>query len=487
MNENIPIASQSENQNPNDAQNFENASKIDASAQNATEIQNEPQVVAPQSSESTTGASNVDMSSSTEQTTSSISQGRKQQEETEQERRRSKRARLMQAFAEVKSAFQENRAIEVSVYSRVRGGLRVFYKEAPLFLPASHFHLKKSPTDEELLEVVGKNILVKIHEIQEYDEGSMAVIVSRKKLLEDEFWENIKVGQKVQGKISSIASFGVFIDLEGAEGLIHISRLTPYRIENLREHFKIGDTLEAIVIDVDKANKKIGLSRKELVDTTKWPATEEKYGVATRHKGIVRRILDFGAFVELEPLVEGLLRTSEISWTRRLRRPNEVLKTGDTVEVVVTAFNLEKKTISLSMKRLQENPWPNLHEKYPIGSVYEGKVLQVVPQGCVISLTPELDGFLPRSKMRKILRGNKIPLKQGDKIKVSIAEIVPEEESVILGLVDEEEETNPKTQNNPKRQVSQKSYETKPLSSGISIMDMLSDEERENLLKTLKK
>ncbi|MFN3307235.1 MAG: S1 RNA-binding domain-containing protein, partial [Candidatus Kapaibacteriota bacterium] len=198
-------------------------------------------------------------------------------------------------------------------------------------------------------------------------------------------------------------------------------------------------------------------------------------------------ILDFGAFIELEPLVEGLLRTSEISWTRRLRRPNEVLKTGDTVEVIVTAFNLEKKTISLSMKRLQENPWPSLHEKFPIGSVYEGKVLQVVPQGCVVSLTPDLDGFLPRSKMRKILRGNKIPLKQGDRIKVSIAEIVPEEESVILGLVDDEEETNPKVQNNPKKQAPQKTYETKPLSSGISIMDMLSDEERENLMKTLKK
>ncbi len=487
MNENIPIASQTENQNPNDAPNLQIGSTFNAETQNATEQQPVQQADASQSNEPTSDTSNVEMTSMTEQTTIPSSQETEKLTEMEQQSRRSKRARLMQAFAEVKSAYQENRAIEVNVYSRVRGGLRVFYKEAPLFLPASHFHLKKSPTDEELLEVVGKNILVKIHEIQEYDEGSMAVIVSRKKLLEDEFWENIKVGQKVQGKISSIASFGVFIDLEGAEGLIHVSRLAPYRIENLKEHFKIGDTLEAIVIEVDKANKKIGLSRKELVDTTKWPATEEKYGVGTRHKGIVRRILDFGAFIELEPLVEGLLRTSEISWTRRLRRPNEVLKTGDTVDVIVTAFNQEKKTISLSMKRLQESPWPNLHEKYPIGSVYEGKVLQVVPQGCVVSLTPELDGFLPRSKMRKILRGNKIPLKQGDKIKVSIAEIVPEEESVILGLVDEEEEANPKIQSNPKKQVPQKTYETKPLSSGISIMDMLSDEEKENLLKTLKK
>ncbi len=406
--------------------------------------------------------------------------------EEERERRSSKRARLLQAFAEVKAAANENRPIEVNVYSRVRGGLRVFFKEAPLFLPASHFHLKKSPTDEELLEMVGKNLTVMVHEIQEYDEGSMAVIVSRKKLLEEEFWNSLKIGQKVEGKISSIASFGVFIDLGGAEGLIHISRLAPYRIENLKEHFKLGDSLEAIIVEVDKENKRIGLSRKELIDNSQWPATEEKYHVGSRHIGIVRRIVDFGAFIELEPMVEGLLRTSEISWTKRLRRPNEFLKVGDKVEVVVLAFNEQKKTISLSMKRLQENPWPTLHEKYPLRSTYEGKVLQVVPQGCVISISPELDGFLPRSKMKRILRGNKIPLKQGDKIKVQISEIVPEEESVILGLIETEEDT-PKPQPNPKPQANPSNFETKPMSTGISIMDMLSDEERENLLKSMKK
>ncbi len=405
----------------------------------------------------------------------------------EREIRRSKRARLMQAFAEIKQAFNDNQPIEVNVYSRVRGGLRVFYKEAPLFLPASHFHLKKSPTDEELLEVVGKNIKVKIHEIQEYDEGSMAVIVSRKELLEDELWGSLKVNQIVEGKVSSIAPFGVFIDIGGVEGLIHISRLAPYRIDNLRDHFKIGDTLKAVIIEVDKDNRRVALSRKELIDTKQWAANPEKYGVGTRHTGIVRRLTEFGAFVELEPMVEGLLRTPEISWTRRLRRPGDMLKVGDKIEVVVIDFNAEKKTISLSMKKTQENPWPKLHEKYPINSSYEGKVIQVVPQGCVVSISPELDGFLPRSKMKRILRGNKIPLKQGDKIKVYIVDIVPEEESLILGLVEEEEDEYKPQQQNQKRNPNLKNYETKPLSSGISIMDMLSDEERETLMKSLKK
>ncbi|MGB9771978.1 MAG: S1 RNA-binding domain-containing protein [Candidatus Kapaibacteriota bacterium] len=486
MNENNPIASQTEVQ-----------TNIEAQKEIAEQTPNQNQTIVVQTSGEVNQPSAEEKPQSVEQTlspessvpqsTSSPEIPDKQTEtEAERERRRGKRARLMQAFAEVKQAFQENKPIEVNVYARVRGGLRVFYKEAPLFLPASHFHLKRSPTDEELEEVVGKNLVVMVHEIQEYDEGSMAVIVSRKKLLEEEFWNNLKIGQIVEGKVSSVASFGVFIDLEGAEGLIHISRLAPYRIDNLKEYFKIGDTLKAVIVEIDKERKRIGLSRKELVDTSTWPATEEKYGVGTRHTGIVRRITDFGAFVELEPLVEGLLRTSEISWTKRLRRPNDVLKVGDKVEVVVTNFNAEKKAISLSMKRLQENPWQTLIEKYPLHSIYEGKVIQVVAQGCVVSISPEVDGFLPRSKMKRILKGNKIPFKQGDKIKVYIAEIVPEEESVILGLVEEEEET-PKPSDNPKKHQNPKNYETKPLSSGISILDMISDEERENLLKSLKK
>lgn len=404
-------------------------------------------------------------------------------EPSAERKRRIRRSRLLQSFAEVKKAFENDQPIEIYVYSRVRGGLRVYYKEAPLFLPASHFHLKKSPTDEELLEVVGKKLMVKVHEVQEYDEGSMAVIVSRKKLLEDEFWNSLTVGQVVEGKVSSIASFGIFIDLEGAEGLIHISNLAPYRIDNLKDHFKLGDVLKAVIVEVNKEQKRIGLSRKEFVDDS-WNVSPEKYAVGTKHTGIVRRILEFGAFVELEPGVEGLLRTSEISWTKRIRRPSEIIKVGEQVDVVVTAFSSEKRTISLSMKRLTENPWFSLREKYPIHSVFEGVIKQVVPQGCVISINDEIDGFLPRSKMKKLLRGNKIPYRSGDKLKVEVADIVPDDESLILGIAQEEvEQHNP----SPKKTQQPKNFESKALNTGISIMDMISDDEKQNLIKSLKK
>lgn len=402
-----------------------------------------------------------------------------------EQRRRFRREKLLESFAEVKKAYEENLPITVHVYSRVRGGLRVFYKEAPLFLPASHFNLRRTPTDEELLEVVNKDIKVYVHEIQEYDEGSMAVIVSRKKVLEEEIWDKLKPQDIVEGKISSIATFGVFIDLGGVEGLIHVSRLAPYRIENLTEHFNLGDTLKAVVIEVDKERRRISLSRKELVPPTP-PIPINKFAVDTIHNGVVRRLTDFGAFIELAPGIEGLLRLGEISWTRRIKRPHDVLKVGDKIQVKILNVNLEKRMISLSLKRVTENPWFTLYQKYPINSEYEGIVAQVVPQGCVITINSEVDGFLPRSKMRHLLRGNKIPFKSGDKVKVVIADIVPNEESLILGLVEDEPlvgNFNPQKKSNP----TQKNFETKPLSQGISIMDILPEEQKENLLKTLSK
>lgn len=402
-----------------------------------------------------------------------------------EERRKSRREKLLEAFADVKKAYEENFPITVHVYSRVRGGLRVFYKDAPLFLPASHFNLRRTPTDEELLEVVNKDIKVYVHEIQEYDEGSMAVIVSRKKILEEEIWGKLKPQDIVEGKISSIATFGIFIDLGGVEGLIHVSRLAPYKIENLTEHFKLGETLKAVVIEVDKERRRISLSRRELVPPT--PTIPlDKFAVDTIHNGIVKRLTDFGAFIELAPGIEGLLRIGEISWTRRIRRPHDFLKVGDKIQVKILTVNLEKRLISLSLKRVMENPWFTLHQNYPINSEHEGLVAQVVPQGCVITINSEVDGFLPRSKMRHILRGNKIPFKSGDKVKVVIAEIVPNEESLILGLVEDEQQMsnfNPQKKSNP----TQKNYQTKPLSQGISIMDILPEDQKENLFKTLSK
>lgn len=409
------------------------------------------------------------------------------QEETSNpnERRKTRREKIMESFAEVKNAYGENRPITVHVFSRVRGGLRVFYKEAPLFLPASHFNLRKTPTDDELLEVVNKDIKVYVHEIQEYDEGSMAVIVSRKRLLEEEIWNNLKPGTIVEGKISSIATFGIFLDLGGVEGLIHVSRLAPYRIENLTENFKLGESLKAVVLEIDKEHKRISLSRKELVSQSA-QVSLEKYSIDSIYTGIVKRLVDFGAFIELEPGVEGLLRIGEISWTRRVRRPHEFLKVGDKIQVKVLNVNPEKRMISLSLKRVADNPWTNLSEKYPVNSEFQGVVSQVVPQGCVITLNSEVDGFLPRSKMRHLLRGNKIPFKSGDKVKVFIADIVPNEESLILGLVEDEQPINSSNSSKTSHS-STKNFDTKPLSQGISLMDILPEDQKENLLKTLNK
>lgn len=349
-----------------------------------------------------------------------------------------KRQKEEEIFNKLKELKDNNQFIEVEVLSRIRGGLRVAYEGIQMFLPVSHFSMKRNPSEEELQETVGKTIKVHIHELQEFDEGRKAVIVSRKQIHLDEFWESLQVGQIVKGKISSVATFGVFIDIGGVEGLVHISRLSKARIDDPTKYYKKGDPLDAVIVELDKSKNRIALSRKELEESP-WKGMEAQLPAATKLEGIVRRMTEFGAYIEVKPGVDGLLRTPEISWTKRLRRPSDVLKIGQKIEVEVISISEEKQTISLSYKRTQPNPWNELKEKYPIDSEYEGTVLQVLPQGTVVTISEELDGFVPRSKMKDLIQGRKNALKAGDKIQVKITDLVPEEQSLILTPVLDEQ------------------------------------------------
>ena len=387
-----------------------------------------------------------------------------------------------------RKANKEN--IEVEVKARIRGGLRVTYHDVPLFLPASHFSLKRTPTEQELTEAVGHKILVEIHELQEYDEGRKAVIVSRKKILTDDFWNRISVGDIVEGKVSSIASFGVFVDLGGVEGLIHISRLSQVHVDDPNRFVKKGDTIRAVVVELEKGKNRIALSRKELEESP-WAHVEEEFLVGETYTGIVRRLTDFGAYIELKPGVDGLLRTPEISWTKRIKRPADVLTAGQDIPVQVLAVSADKQTISISYKKTQPNPWLALVDKYPVGAEFEGVIFQVMPQGVIVSIDDTIDGFMPRSKMRPLLQGNKIPYHPGDKIAVIIADLIPDEESLILSpKVDETAYSSAP----PERQPRQQSENTnrpklqKPSggavadnATGISLLDMLSESQKKNL------
>lgn len=398
----------------------------------------------------------------------------KEKRQKEQEERK---RNFEEVFNKLKTIKENNEIIEVEVQSRIKGGLRVYYEHAQLFLPASHFSLKRNPPEKEIYDSVGKKLKVYIHELQEDEQGRKTVIVSRKNILEDDFWTQINVGDIVEGTVSSIASFGVFVDIGGIEGLIHISRLSQVHVEDPREFVKKGQRIQTVVIEVDRAKNRIALSKKELEESP-WKNAMEKYPVGSQFKGTVRRLTEFGAYVELTPGVDGLLRTGELSWTKRVKKPADILKPFEEITVEVLSVNEEKQTMTLSYKRTMPNPWYELKEKYPIGMEFNAKVTQIVPQGAIISLTDDIDGFMPRSKMKNLLKGKKIPYQPDEFIDVIISEIIPEEESLILAPKAEEEVAR-KEENENKKPVEnkrEKIQNNKDTDQGsFTILDILSD------------
>ncbi len=399
-------------------------------------------------------------------------------------------------LARLQHAKDNSEIINVHVSERVRGGLRVLFENIKLFLPASQFYIKKTPTDDELQSVVGTDIPVQVFEIQKDDTGKISIIASRKNILKAEFLKNIKVGDTVEGVVSTIMPFGVFVDIGGFDGLIHISRISHQRVENPHNVFKRGDTVKAKIVEIDTEKDKIALSTKEFEESP-WTTVEQDFAKGSRHTGTVRRITDFGAFVELKKGIEGLLRVSELSWTKRTGHPSEVVSVGQELEVMVVDASAEKKQVGLSIKRLSDSPWKGITDKFPVGAETTGVVKQVMGQGAVITIGGEFDGFMPRSKMRDVMRGKRIPYNAGDMVSVVIADINSDDESLILApKVDPNEAVFGSSREGgreggrdrrnrddgdrePRARVPREA-EAKP-DSNFSLADLLSDTEKTNL------
>lgn len=396
-----------------------------------------------------------------------------------------KQRQLDADFAKIKQAYENGQPIEVKVTDRIKGGLRAMYNDIPLFLPSSHFSVKRTPSETELTSAIGQTIKVYIHEISEDEDKRKTIIVSRKKALLDEIWDKIKVGDIVEGTVSSVASFGIFLDLGGVEGLIHISRLSQQHVSSTFDFARRGDKMQAVVIEVDRENNRIALSRKEL-EKSPWAGIEQRYPVGSNIKGIVRRFTDIGAFVEVEKGIDGLVRLGELSWTKRIKNPADVLKINEETEFKVINVSEEKKVLHLSLKRTTENPWPQIKEKYVPEKIYNGVVKQIMPQGCVVTVEDEVDGFMPRSKMKNLPRGKKIPFKVGQAIEVMISDVSVEEESMILELNPEyfnvaisvEHKDKPKD----RAQQKVKDNQNDKTGDGFSLADLLPETVAETLL-----
>lgn len=330
---------------------------------------------------------------------------------------------------------KEGDKVSGTVVRKIKGGLMVDIG-VPAFLPASQVDIRRPP---DVGEYVGQRIEAKILKI---DADRRNIVISRRKLIEEErarakerLLAEIEEGQIRKGVVKNLADFGAFVDLGGLDGLLHITDMSWDRIGHPSEMLKIDQEIECVVLNVDREKEKIALGLKQKTPNP-WETVEEKYPVGSRVKGTVVSLTNYGAFVKLEPGVEGLVHISEMSWTKRINHPGELLNVGDEIEVVVLDINKEKQEISLGLKQTEVNPWTRVAEKYPVNTIVEGTVRNLTNYGAFIELEEGIDGLLHVSDMswtKKINHPSEM-LKKGQKIKCVVLSVDEEKQRIALGL-----------------------------------------------------
>jgi small subunit ribosomal protein S1 len=330
---------------------------------------------------------------------------------------------------------KEGDVVSGAVTRKIKGGLLVNIG-VNVFLPASQVDIRRPP---DIGDYIGKTIECKILKI---DEARRNIVVSRRKLIEDQREEmkkkllsEIEPGQIRKGVVKNIAEFGAFVDLGGIDGLLHITDMSWGRISNPHEVVHIDQQLEVYIISVDKDKEKIALGLKQK-SPSPWANVEAKYPISSRHTGEVVNVMSYGAFVKLEPGIEGLVHISEMSWTKRINHPSELVSIGDQIEVQVLNINKEKQEISLGMKQVQPNPWDKVAERYPQGTVITGTVRNLTNYGAFIEIEEGIDGLLHVSDMswvRKVSHPSEVVAK-GDKVTCVVLNVDQERKRVALGL-----------------------------------------------------
>ena len=346
-----------------------------------------------------------------------------------------RKAKRQKEWEAILAKHKEGDKVSGAVTRKIKGGLLVNIG-VNVFLPASQVDIRRPP---DIGDYIGRTIDCMILKI---DEARRNIVVSRRKLIETErdsmkkkLLTEIEVGQLRRGIVKNIADFGAFVDLGGIDGLLHITDMAWHRVTNPHEMVKIDQELEVYILQVDKEKEKIALSLKHKTPSP-WQNVEGRYPVSSRHQGEVVNIMSYGAFVKLEPGVEGLVHISEMSWTRRINHPSEVVQIGDQIEVQVLNINREKQEISLGMKQVQPNPWDKVAERYPTGTVITGTVRNLTNYGAFIEIEEGIDGLLHVSDMswvRKVSHPNEV-VQKGQKVTCVVLNVDQERKRVALGL-----------------------------------------------------
>ncbi|MBP9943870.1 MAG: 30S ribosomal protein S1 [Desulfomicrobium sp.] len=346
------------------------------------------------------------------------------------------KAKRMQVLDELEKLLETGDVVVGRIMRRIKGGYVVEIKGIEAFLPGSHVDLRPVPDMDALVNQDFEFRVLKINRRRSN------VIVSRRVLLEEdrdrkrgELLTTLDEGQTVTGVVKNITEYGVFIDLGGLDGLLHITDMSWKRIKHPKEMVQLGDELQLKVLSFDKAEKKVSLGLKQLVPDP-WANISEKYPEGQKLSGKVTNLVDYGAFVELEPGVEGLVHISEMSWTRKLRHPSQMVRPGDEVDVIILGVDVDRKRISLGMKQVAPNPWDLVAEKYPEGTILEASVKNITEFGLFIGIEDGIDGLIHVSDLswtKKIRHPNEL-YKVGDVVRAKVLTVDKENEKFTLGI-----------------------------------------------------
>ena len=340
-----------------------------------------------------------------------------------------------QNWDKIVGVYRDGGLVKGKVKSVVKGGLMVNVG-VEAFLPGSQVDI--SPP-RDLNEYVGKVYEFKIVKV---NDDRKNIVLSRREVIEAEradqrqrFLETVKEGDKVEGIVKNITDFGAFVDLRGMDGLLHITDMSWGRVNHPSEMLHIGQSLEVVILEVDREKERVSLGLKQMTDNP-WADIERKYPINSHVKGRVTKLLPYGAFVELEKGVEGLVHVSELSWVKRITRPSDVLKLDQEIEAVVLSISVKEQKISLGVRQLEDNPWADIESRFPIGTVIKGQVRNLTPYGAFVGLEEGIDGMIHVSDMswtRKINHPSEV-LKKGDEVEAIVLEIKKEDQRVSLGI-----------------------------------------------------
>jgi small subunit ribosomal protein S1 len=345
------------------------------------------------------------------------------------------RAAKILVWDEISRIYREDGVIEGKIVGKVKGGLTVDIG-LPAFLPGSQIDLQPVRDMDGLL---GSTYSFKI---LKYNKKRNNVVLSRRVLLEKEREEQrstilntIENDQVLEGVVKNITDYGVFVDLGGIDGLLHVTDMSWGRATHPSELFKVGDIIKVKVMNFDRERHRVSLGLKQL-HPDPWATVTERYPIGSRVSGKIVNLTDYGAFVELENGVEGLIHVSEMSWTQKVKHPSKIVSVGEVVEAVVLSVDADKKRISLGMKQVEPNPWDVIAEKYPVGTIIEGKIKNITDFGLFIGIDEGIDGLVHISDISwtKRLKHPSEMYKKGQEVQAKVLHIEKEQERFSLGI-----------------------------------------------------